>query len=199
MMAPGSKPALTAPNRRVRGTLFVDYVRMIRGNKAVDWDRYLQPEDHEFLGATIDLEGWYPMETFERYGVGIVREVARGQLAAVQMWGRFQVDAVCRAFPALVASGDPRETLMRFHALHRGFFDYDAVTVEEALDDGARVRVQYAMGAEAEEAACHQTLGFFARLVERAGGEDVRAELVARSWAGAEHTRIDLRWRLPPL
>jgi hypothetical protein len=170
---------------------------MIRGNKAVDWSRYLEPADEEWLAAKIDPEGWYPMETFERFGVGIVREVARGQLAAVEMWGRFQVETVCRAFPMLVAKGDPRETLMRFHALHRGFFDYDAVTVEEALDDSARVRVQYAMGAEAERAACHQTLGFFGCLVERAGGTDVRVDFVAKSWEGGGHTFIDVRWRLP--
>lgn len=190
---------ITALERRVRGTLFVDYVRMIRGNKGVDWSRYLEAEDHEWLEAKIDPDGWYPMATFERYGVGIVREVARGQLAAVQMWGRFQVSTVCKAFPSLVADGDPRETLMRFHALHKGFFDYEAVTVQEALDDGARVHVQYAMGAEAEEAACHQTLGFFEQLVERAGGTEVRGEFVQRSWAGAERTAIDLRWRPPGL
>jgi uncharacterized protein (TIGR02265 family) len=185
--------------RRVRGTLFVDYVRMIRGNKAVDWTAYLEPEDVAFLEADtkIDPQGWYPMETFERLGVAIVREVARGQLGAVQMWGRFQVATVVKAFPALVAAGQPRETLMRFHALHRSFFDYDAVVVEEALDDSARVHIQYEMGAEAEEAACHQTLGFFEQLVEVSGGRDVSAKLQRRSWDGADRTLVVLAWVCP--
>ena len=183
--------------RQVRGTLFVDYVRMIRGNKSVDWEEYLEPEDFELIEARIDPEGWYPMEAFERLGVGIVREVARGQLAAVQMWGHFQVASVCEAFPNLVARGDPRETLMRFHALHKSFFDYDAVVVEEALDDGARVHVQYGMGEVAEEAACHQTLGFFEQLVTQAGGREVTAKLSARSWEGSDRTVLDLHWTPP--
>jgi hypothetical protein len=170
---------------------------MIRGHKHIAWDTYLEPSDVALLDAHIDPEGWYPMEVFERFGVGIVREIARRQLAAVRMWGGFQVASVCEAFPTLIADGNPRETLMRFHALHRSFFDFDAVVVAEALDDSARVQVQYGMLDEAEEAACHQTLGFFEHLVERAGGQRAKAVLAQESWRGAERSIIDLRWAPP--
>ena len=183
--------------RQVRGMLFVDYVRMIRGRKDVDWLPYLDGADLAYLSQPIDPAGWYPMETFERLGVAILKEIAHGQQEGVRMWGRFQVLTSRKQFPELVAEGSPRETVMRFRTLSRGFFDYDAVTVAEALDDSARVHVQYAMGAEAEEAACNQTLGFFEQLVERAGGTEVRGEFVQRSWAGADRTAIDLRWRPP--
>jgi hypothetical protein len=113
------------------------------------------------------------------------------------MWGRFQLDFVRTKFPTLVNAGDPRDTLMRFHALRRGFFDYDALDVVEVLDDSATVAVQYRMGEEAEEAACHQTLGFCERLVEVAGAKDVKAVFRAQSWRGAPQTLIDLRWTNP--
>ena len=183
--------------RRVRGILFVDYVRMIRGKKDVDWSPYFAIEDHEFLHQPIDPEGWYPMETFERFGVGIVREVARGQMVGVRMWGKFQVDFVRRTMATLVADGDPRDTMMRFHAMRRAFFDYDALEVLEVLDDAATISVQYRMGAEAEEAACHQTLGFCERLVELSGARDVVAHFRARGWAGAPQTLIELHWTPP--
>jgi hypothetical protein len=177
--------------------LFVDYVKMVRGKKSIDWSPYLDASDREVIAQPIDLEGWYPMETFERLGVGIVREVAHQQLVAVRMWGRFQLDFVRTKFPTLVNAGDPRDTLMRFHALRRGFFDYDALDVVEVLDDSATVAVQYRMGEEAEEAACHQTLGFCERLVEVAGAKDVKAVFRAQSWRGAPQTLIDLRWTNP--
>ena len=72
-------------SRCVRGILFVDYVRMIRGTKSVDWSRYLEPVDLEIANTRIDPAGWYPMETFERYGVAILAEVGKGQLMAVRM------------------------------------------------------------------------------------------------------------------
>jgi uncharacterized protein (TIGR02265 family) len=182
---------------RVRGILFVDYVRMVRGKKTIDWSSYLEASDLAVVSQPIDLDGWYPMETFERLGIGIVREVAHGQLVAVRMWGRFQLDFVRTRFPTIVADGDPRDTMMRFHTMRRAFFDYDALEVVEVLDDSARVAVQYRMGAQAEEAACHQTMGFCERLVELAGGKDVRADFRAHGWRDAPQTIIDLRWTPP--
>lgn len=168
---------------------------MIRGHKAINWSEYLQPEDAALLVRPIEPEGWYPMETFERFGIGIIREIGKGQLDAVKMWGRLQVEQVRQAQPHLVAEGDPRGTLMRFRSLQRSLFDYDAVDVPEVLDDAATVSIAYGMSKEAERAACHQSLGFCERLVEVAGGRDVVARIVAAGWQGQPRTLIDLRWR----
>jgi hypothetical protein len=179
----------------VRGLLFLDYVRMIRGHKRVDWTPYLQPEDRELLAQPIDVAGWYPMETFERLGIAIVREIARGQLMAVRMWGRFQIEMVRSVHPTLVADDDPRETLLRFQTLRHAFFDYDALDVVEVRDDRGTVGIAYGMGAEAEEAACVQTMGFCERLVEMAGARDVVADFRARGWLSSPRTLVDLRWK----
>jgi len=168
---------------------------MIRGTKNVDWSRYLEPSDIEIAAGQVDPAAWYPMETFERYGVAILAEVGKGQLMAVRMWGRFQLDAVLTMHPALVAPGSPRESLMRFQVLRRTLFDYDALDVVDLEDGAAGVVVAYGMSPVAEEAASHQTLGFFERLVETAGGQDVYARFRTRSWQGDRTTRLDLDWR----
>ncbi len=134
------------------------------------------------------------MDTFERMGIGIVRELARGQLAAVRLWGSIQFDSVHAMQPTILAPGDPRESMMRFNALRRALFDYDALKITEVLDDAATVAIRYGMSEEAEEAACHQTLGFFERLVEAAGGRDVKGRFASTSWHEAPRTTIDLHW-----
>lgn len=67
--------------RHVKGSLFVDYARMIRSRKAVDWRLHLTPDDMELVSRHVDLEKWYPMEVFERLGLAILAEV--GDLAGV--------------------------------------------------------------------------------------------------------------------
>jgi hypothetical protein len=181
--------------RRVRGVLFVDYVRMMRGRKDIDWTPYLELSDAPYLDERIDPAGWYPMESFERFGVAIGREIVRDQLDAVRMWGRFQVDGMRSLHRDLVAEANPRETLMRFQVLRKSFFDFDAVDVVEVGESSAGVVVSFQMGAEAEEKACHQTLGFFERLIELSGGQAIHAVFREQSWKGDPRTLLVFYWR----
>jgi hypothetical protein len=181
-------------DRRVKGTLFVDYVRMLRANKGADWSRYLLPADLAYLSQRIDPAGWYPMESFERMGVAILAEVAQGDLSAVRAWGRAQTEWITQTQPDLLAPGDPTESLMRFQVMRNGFFDYTAVEFDYVYDGEAVLLVAYGMGAVAEEAASLQALGFFERLLELAGGQKVEAWFSAESWKGAPVTTLQLRW-----
>ena len=176
--------------------MFAEYVRMIRGNKQYDWPSELQPEDLRYLQSKIDLAGWYPMETFERFGNAILKFVALGQLEAVRMWGRFSVDELRAAQPNLVAPGDPVETLQRFRVLRATFFDFPALEITMLHDDAAEIVISYGMGKKAEEAASFQTMGFFERQLELAGATNVTAKLSERSWAGDARTLLQLNWDL---
>ncbi len=184
--------------RNVRGVLFADYVRMIRGQKGVDWSQHLLPEDLPYLKAHIEPLDWYPMASFERMGNAILRVVAQSNLEAVRMWGRFQVDQLRIAQPALVAPRDPVETLTRFRILRSTYFDFEALRIPMLLEDEAQVVISYYMGMPAEEAASIQTMGFFERLLELAGATGVHARFKERSWGGDSRTLLELRWEIDP-
>jgi hypothetical protein len=183
--------------RHVRGVLFVDYVRMLRSSKAVDWGLYLPAEDLHYLGMKIEPDVWYPMATFERMGNEILRTVGQGKLFVVQLWGRHSAGRLAVGNPQLVAPGDPNETLNRFHALRQTFFDFDALQVPILRDEEAQIVIRYHMGMPAEEAAAHQTMGFFEGLLALAGAVDITADFVARSWLGDAQTLVVLRWSRP--
>jgi hypothetical protein len=182
--------------RHVKGVLFVDYVRMLRGHKGEDWSARLPPDDLAYLTAHIEPDGWYPMATFERLGNQILHFVARDDLQAVRMWGRFSVDVLRAKYPTLLAHGDPIETVNRFRVLRATFFDFEALEVPMLHDDEAEIVVRYHMGMPAEEAAAMQTLGFFERLLELAGARQVEAKLRERSWVGQPRTLLVLRWTI---
>lgn len=181
--------------RQVKGILFVDYVRMLRGHKGVDWASRLPSEDLSYLTAHIDPDGWYPMATFERLGNQILHYVAQDDLQAVRMWGRFSVDVLRSKYPMLLAPGDPIETINRFRVLRATFFDFDALEIPLLHDDEAEIVIGYHMGMPAEEAASMQTLGFFERLLELAGARNVDCRLRERSWLGDPRTLLALSWK----
>lgn len=180
--------------RNVKGILFADYVRMMRGKKDVEWEKLLRREDLFYLRNKVEPDDWYPMETFERFGNAILAEVARGSLDAVRMWGRVSVDALAAANPNLVAAGDPVDTMMRFRVQRATYFDFEALEVPSLAPGHAEVIIHYYMGAKAEEAASYQTMGFFERLIEVAGGTDVNARFTSCSWTRGARTLLTLDW-----
>ena len=179
---------------QVKGTLFVDYVRMLRAKKDVDWARYLTPADLVYLGQRIVSDDWYPMAAFERMGIAILAEVASGDLRLVREFGRMSIDWLCSIHPNLVSPGDPRESLMRFQVLRQSFFDYPALVMREITDGEATIVIAYGMGHRAEEAASFQTMGFFQRLLEVSGAKDVKIEFSSMSWEGAPSTLLSMQW-----
>jgi len=184
--------------RRVKGVLFLDYVRMLRARKGVDWSRHLPPEDHLYLRGQVEPNAWYPMATFERLGNLILAEIAGNSLDAVRMWGRLSVDQLRMEYPMLVEPLDPVETVGRFRVLRATFFDFQALHVPLLTEGQAQVHINYQMGPTAEEAASYQTMGFFERLLELSGVEQVFAGFSAKRWSGAEMTVLDLEWKMPP-
>ena len=185
-------------SRQVRGALFVDYVRMIRRRKDVDWARLLEPRDLAFVATRVSPDAWYPMDTFERLGAAILETIGEGDLERVRVWGRRTAELLHESYPKLVAPGDPRESLMRYQVMRQTFFDFATVTVRELSDLEARLVLAYDMSPRVEAAAAHQLMGFFEHLLELAGAERVQARLLARRWEGEPATVLELKWSRPP-
>jgi hypothetical protein len=184
-------------DRHVRGAFFADYVRMLRRRRRGTWEDVLLPGDIELLNQRIDAGGWYPMDSFERFGVAILRHVEGATLDAVRLWGRFSVNDFVRAHPELIAPDEPTETLMRLKVLRATLFDFPAFDVPMLAEGHAHVDVSYYMGPVAEEAACVQTLGFCEGVLSLAGAVEVEGTFVQKAWEGAPVTRISLEWRMP--
>lgn len=181
--------------KHVKGVLFLDFVRMLHAHKEVPLDRHLRPEDLRYLAERIDPAAWYPMEVYERMGLAILAEIARGDLQAVREWGRRTIDELLLRQPELFENADALELFMRFHVLRQSLFDFPAAQVTAIHDGQARLEIGYGMSATAEEAAVHQSLGFLERLIEVAGGVSPEVCLRSRSWAGDPATVIQVRWK----
>jgi hypothetical protein len=147
-----------------------------------------------YLTGRVDPAAWYPMETFERMGLAILGEIAANDVRLVELFGRASVDGLLLQYPGLLVHGEPRETLLRFQALQRGFFDFPAFDIGEISDHATQIRIDYQMSPRAEEAACHQAMGFFDRLLEVSGATDRKVDLAKKSWRGDGETLLTMRY-----
>ncbi len=183
--------------RRIKGSLFIDYVRMIRKTKEVEWSKYLLQEDMVFLDERILPSKWYPLESFERMADAVFRELAKGDLEVSRFWGRASLDALLNIYNFIIVEGDPSTSLQNLATIRSSFFDFDAIEVQMLSDNHVHVSIDITTNKNLEQAEAYQTLGSYERLIELAGGNTVRCEFYQKSWENDDNTIIELNWELP--
>jgi hypothetical protein len=182
------------PGSKVKGIMFLDYVRMLKSIKGRDLTPYLRPQDQYYLTVRINPSEWYPFETFERMGLAILREIAQNDMEKVRMFGRLSMNHLFKTHDTIISPGDPMESLMRFQVLRRSFFDFEALNLRTLLGDYAKFEISYGRLRAAEEAASYQSLGFFERLLELSGAKSVHYKFSSKTWAGDPTTTLELNW-----
>jgi len=170
---------------------------MIRRRKDVEWERVFPSEDLTYLKQPILPDEWYPMGTFERFGLAILTELEGVTLDAVRTWGRLSAHQYSAAHPTLVALNDPVESLMRLKVMRSTLFNFPAFDIPMLADDNAHVVVTYHMGPMAEEAACQQTAGFCQEVLSLSGATEIRTTFQERAWTGDRRTLFSLEWNGP--
>ncbi len=180
--------------KRVRGTLFLDYVRMIRKRKSVDWNKYLEPGDFEIMEQMILPSQWYPLDTFQRMGVAVLQEIAGGDVQVVREWGRSSLDELTKVYKSLVDPSGPVRSLERLKIMRNRFFDFEGLELEQLESNRVRVHVDMAFEKVADEAYAYQMLGTFERLLELSGAKNIKHEFIQKGWEQDPHTVMDLSW-----
>ncbi len=183
-------------SKNVKGTLFVDYVRMIKSRRDVDWRKHLTPEDMEFLNQRILPSTWYPFETYERLGMAIFYEITGGQMEMVRMWGRMSTDLLKRIYKNMIVEGEPAESARKFNIVRAGFFDFPGFQIESLTPNSLVLSIEFSKERVAAEAQAFQTLGALERLLELSGAINIEHNFTKQIWEGDSRTVIELTWEL---
>jgi hypothetical protein len=181
----------------VKGTLFREYVQMIRNNKNLDWSKHLTPEELVYINQLILSSQWYPMPTYQRMGAAIFKEIAKGKTEAALLWGKISMETMASLYKdTLVVKDSPLQTLEKFKIINRHFFDFEGFEITIRNLNHVSIKISREFGTLAAEAYSHQMLGSFQRLVELAGAREAKAEFTAKMWESAPNTVIDLEWKI---
>jgi len=181
--------------KKVRGTIFVDYVRMIKSRKEIDWSEHLLPDDMVYLHRKIRNDEWYPFSTFERMGLAIINTIARGDFDAVRKWGQFLTRKLVEIHESLLRKNDPMETIMRFQILRGSFFDFDPIHIQNISPFYVKFEMNFGMSEIAEKAATYQLLGYLEILLDLAGAKDVKYEFSKMKWENSPYTILEMFWK----
>jgi hypothetical protein len=168
---------------RVKGSLVLDLVKLIRSERDRNWDKYLKSEDWKIINSIILASNWYPGESYWRITYAVTQELAGMNLDSVYLFGRNNAKTVMKVYGhLLIAPGDPVATVKNSVKYRESLYDFEGANIERTkIENGAnwiRCIVQVFPGItfrEMVEPFFHGMAGYYHEMVERASGKAVRA------------------------
>lgn len=108
---------------RVKGTVVIDFVRMIRGHKDRRWNDWLQPEDWDIINNRILPAAWYPYASFQRISYSVFKVIGGSDFDTAVVFGRFTLQNLVKIYKYVLTPGNPLRSVKTFGHLRDTFFD----------------------------------------------------------------------------
>jgi len=186
-MPESSKPS---QGRRVKGSLIVDYVKMVRANSQLPWAEHLRPEDLELLKQMILPASWYPIQVLQRIGMAAFKLVAKENYAIIRAFGRAVADRANAENP-----GRARDTLRKYREFQNRLYSFKAAETEDLSPRHLLIHILSVPGEEAEvKLIVEISSGTVERLIELSGARNIRIKLTEAVWQGAGRNTLDVTW-----
>jgi uncharacterized protein (TIGR02265 family) len=181
--------------KKVKGTMLIDLVRMIRLNKDKDWNKHLKPEDWDIINSLILPTKWYPLDFFSRCGLATFNVLAEGKLELSRFNGRMTAKTLfTNTYKSVVDSKDPMKGLTQFVTIYGAFFNFSSLKLEKLDKNHAKIHHDYDAGDQSNLAYAHQLMGMLDTLIEMNGAKNPKITLSAKQWEGAPATTFDITW-----
>jgi len=186
-----SKPS---QGRHVKGSLIVDYVKMIRGNPQLPWADHLKPEDLALINQLILPSSWYPMEVFQRIGMATFKLVAQENYTVIRAYGRALADRINQENPGMVVKGRARNTLRKYREIQNRMYSFKPVETEDLAPQRLLIHI-FSAPTEPEAKLLMEIIsGTLERLIELSGGRDIKIKLLEAVWKGADQNTLEVTW-----
>ncbi len=180
---------------QAKGTLLIDYVKIIRENKDKGWDKWLKPEDWEIINSNVLPSTWYPYESMQRIGFAVFKEIADSNLDLACEFGKFAIRNLFDIYKNLVIPGDPVGSVKKLTQIRANLIKGDAeLELTGSGDDWLNFKLVVPpseRGTEHILAFVHQMSGSLIGIVENTGEKNVSYEIKTEEFGYT----VSIRWQ----
>ncbi len=202
MSGPSDRRLKNGEDRKAKGVLLVDHVRMIRGAKDPRLIESLPPEDREIVGSHILASSWYPYGTYARTLDVLFRDIGGSEPEVARDMGRLMASRLLAGpYAMYVKAGDPEATLRGFQIIWKNFFNFGTVrlTPEAPAPPAAGQRVLKGViedFPDLPKPLCFIIQGFLDKTLEMCGARERFITEVTCTAAGAPMCSYRSGWRV---
>lgn len=189
-------------DRKAKGTVLLDYVRMIHATKDRNWDKYFTEEEWDLINGRILASIWYPFEIFAKCGTAVFHEIAQGSLSVTRQFGKFNADTLFQGTykgtleAVLAKGGGVIKFLERYAAMTPNLVNFVSISVKGVSEKHANLVFEVNLEASEFpfEPYSNQLAGTIERLAELAGGRNVKVTFVMKPGKSLSRTEYDILW-----
>lgn len=185
--------------QKVKGTMLLDFVKMIRKNKQLNWNQYLKPSDWSIINSNVLPGVWYPADIYARCSMATFHLMGKGRLESARGNGQMIAAHMFEStYKSLLQSKDPVKGLNQFVFIFGSLFNFTLLKVKSLEPGHARFSHLSAFEEKPvvidKPAFAYQLLGFLETVVAMTGGKKITATIVSKEWEGAPATIFDITW-----
>lgn len=182
---------------RIKGTIFLQLVKLIRAFKDKDWNKYLQPEDWQVINSIVVASRFYPDDLYWRVANATFREIAESKMENVVLHGINVGKDILNVYKSTKVDGDPVASIENVVKITRTLFDGENEQYKEPeIEKGTNYiknKQYFYLGEKNREKAdlIYNTIaGIFQAVAENAGAKNIKTATQNRG----EYYEISLTW-----
>ena len=180
--------------KQVKGSMFKMIVKAIRANKSGAYDNLLSDKDQEFLSQNILSASWYPFDIYKKCFNALAEVQAKGNMDICMQWGRMEGEATMTTiYKQSIIEGDPRKAMDKFRRFFKLMYDFGELVMEYPSDN--EMIITYKDFEPDFKILYYVGQGWVERFLELCGSKDLKSKFIAKSWEGAEETKIHVTWQ----
>ncbi len=182
-------------DKKAKGSMLIDFIRMIRTFKDLDWNKYLKQEDWDIVNSIVLPAKWYPFDFYYRCSFATYKLLAQGKLENARAYGQAMAKQLLEGtYKSFVQSKDAALALKQFVTAYGGLFNFGVLKLESNDPKSAKVHLDYDGDKEGKSAYSYQLMGMIETLIALAGGKNGKVSISAKQWEGAPATTFDITW-----
>ncbi len=181
--------------KMAKGSMLIEFIRIIRSFKDLDWNKYLKPEDWDIINSIVLPSKWYPFEFYYRCSFATYKLLAQGKLENAHAYGQAMAkNLVQNTYKSMVQNKDSNQALSQFVSIYGGLFNFGVLKLEKVDSKKVKIHLNYIGDKEGVSAYCFQLKGMLETLIEASGGKGGKVNISAKQWEGAPATTFDVTW-----
>ena len=179
-------------DKKVKGTVFAEYIRMIKSNPDLDWKNYLTDDDFKMLDERILASNWYSLDSYKRMGLAVFKLIANGDVKLAWNWGKMSLDGLVEVYKNILMAEDTFDSVNKLAIIQSRLANFEMFDVKKIEDKKIQISFFPVFGKEPDMAYAYHFAGMLDRLTELTNNGKSQVTILKKCWEGSANTVFEI-------